>query len=378
MALNKRPKILSVFGTRPEAIKMAPVVKALAAHQDGQAFESLVCVTGQHRHLLDQVLQLFEIVPQADLNIMKPNQDLTQITTAVLLGMKDALADLQPDMVLVHGDTTTAMAATLAAFYARVPVGHVEAGLRTFNLAYPFPEEMNRLVVDQLATLCFAPTPQPREFLLQSGIPADRIHVTGNTVIDALLYTLAHSRAKLPVALEPGQRMLLVTAHRRENFGAPLLEICAGLKALVEKFEDVVLVYPVHPNPNVKGPVEQHLGGHPRIHLIEPQEYEPFCKLMDASTLILTDSGGVQEEAPSLGKPVLVLRDETERPEAVKLGLVDLVGPHTDRIVARASELLTDSVAYARMAAGKAAGGNPYGDGQASTRIAEILSGWFR
>jgi UDP-N-acetylglucosamine 2-epimerase (non-hydrolysing) len=366
--MAKRLKVMTVFGTRPEAIKMAPVVQMLAAHPD--AFESVVCVTAQHRQMLDQVLSLFQITPQIDLNLMRPNQDLFQITTGVLNGMKEALEAEKPDIVLVHGDTTTTMAASLACFYLRIPVGHVEAGLRTFDKYYPFPEEINRVVTDSVTTLHFAPTERSRQNLLQSGAPESGIYLTGNTVIDALFYTLKNAQAKpLPIEVAPDQRLILVTVHRRENFGEPLQDICRALAEIVTRHPDVVMVIPVHPNPNVREVVHQTLGPLDRIQLIEPQEYEPFCRLMERATLILTDSGGVQEEAPSLSKPVLVLRDETERPEAVEMGTVKLVGPHYDRIVSETHALLTDPAAYQAMA--QAA--NPYGDGKASERIRQAL-----
>ncbi len=360
-------KVMTVFGTRPEAIKMAPVVLALAERPD--LFEPLVCVTAQHREMLDQVLHLFNIRPDIDLNIMKPNQDLFQVTTAVLNGMKNVLETHQPDVVLVHGDTTTTMATSLACYYLKIPVGHVEAGLRTFDKFYPFPEEINRVVTDSVATLYFAPTERSRRNLLQVGAQPQYVHVTGNTVIDALFYTLKHQAAELPVALDPEKRLILVTTHRRENFGEPLIEICRALRDLVDTHPDTEMVLTVHPNPNVRHTVHDMLGNHPRIQLLEPLEYEPFCLLMDRSHLILTDSGGIQEEAPSLSKPVLVLRDETERPEAVEIGTVKLVGPHYEKILGEASRLLDDPKAYEAMAQ-KA---NPYGDGLASGRIVAAL-----
>jgi UDP-N-acetylglucosamine 2-epimerase (non-hydrolysing) len=367
--MTNRPKlkVMSVFGTRPEAIKMAPVVLALAAHPD--EFESRVCVTAQHRQILDQVLDLFNITPNIDLNLMKPNQDLFQITTAVLNGMKEVLEAEKPDIVLVHGDTTTTMAASLACFYKQIPVGHVEAGLRTYDKYYPFPEEMNRVVTDSVATLYFAPTERSRDNLLRSGADPKGIYLTGNTVIDALFYTLKQQDEQLPVTLDPKKRLILVTVHRRENFGEPLKAICEALKDIVLQHPDVEMVIPVHPNPNVRQTVMPMLGELDRIRLIEPLEYEPFCRLMERSTLILTDSGGVQEEAPSLQKPVLVLRDETERPEAVEMGTVKLVGPHYDRITGEAIKLLTDPAAYDAMARAV----NPYGDGKASERILNAL-----
>jgi UDP-N-acetylglucosamine 2-epimerase (non-hydrolysing) len=368
---SPRPlKVLTVFGTRPEAIKMAPVVTALAAQPE--TFESVVCVTAQHREMLDQVLELFQIRPQYDLNLMKPNQDLFQITTNVLMGMKQVLETEQPDIVLVHGDTTTTMATTLAAFYLRIPVGHVEAGLRTWDKYYPFPEEINRVVTDSIATLYFAPTDGSRQNLLKSGAPDAQIVLTGNTVIDALFYTLKNASPEsfqLPISLNDSKRLILVTVHRRENFGQPMTEICRALKEIVEGYSDVEMVIPVHPNPNVRGVVHEMLGEVPGIHLIEPLDYEPFCRLMEHATIILTDSGGIQEEAPSLSKPVLVLRDETERPEAVEMGTVKLVGPHYERILSETRLLLDDPSAYQAMSHAA----NPYGDGKASERILQAL-----
>lgn len=363
-------KVLTVFGTRPEAIKMAPVVKALAAYPD--EFDSVVCVTAQHRDMLDQVLELFQIRPSHDLNLMKPNQDLFQITSSVLLEMKRVLEVEKPDIVLVHGDTTTTMATTLAAFYLKIPVGHVEAGLRTWDNYYPFPEEINRVITDSIATLYFAPTEGSRQNLLKTGASDQKIILTGNTVIDALFYTLHNAKrdeASLPVALDPKKRLILVTVHRRENFGEPLLEICQALKEVVESYPDVEMVIPVHPNPNVTHVVRSTLGDVPRIHLIAPLDYEPFCRLMEQAHLILTDSGGIQEEAPSLQKPVLVLRDETERPEAVAMGTVKLVGPHRDKILTETKLLLDDPTAYQAMAHAE----NPYGDGKAAERILQAL-----
>jgi UDP-N-acetylglucosamine 2-epimerase (non-hydrolysing) len=369
-ALSKQKlKVMTVFGTRPEAIKMAPVVNALAAHPD--EFDTVVCVTAQHREMLDQVLDLFQIRPNHDLNLMRPNQDLFQITANVLLGMKQVLEIEKPDIVLVHGDTTTTMAASLASFYLQIPVGHVEAGLRTWDKYYPFPEEINRVVTDSIATLYFAPTERSRQNLLKTGVLDQQIHLTGNTVIDALFYTLnkPNREITLPVRLDPDKRLVLVTVHRRENFGEPMREICQAFKEIVELHPDVEMVIPVHPNPNVRGVVYEILGGIERIHLIEPVDYEPFCQLMERADVILTDSGGVQEEAPSLSKPVLVLRDETERPEAVEMGTVKLIGPHYERILSETSLLLNDSAAYQAMS--RAA--NPYGDGKASERILQVL-----
>jgi len=370
--MTSKIKVMTVFGTRPEAIKMAPVVKALEAQPE--VFESIVCVTAQHRQMLDQVLALFEIVPQVDLDLMRPNQDLSDLTSRVLLGMRDVLKTYQPDVVLVHGDTTTTMGTSLAAFYAKIPIGHVEAGLRTFDKYYPFPEEINRVVTDSVATLYFAPTQRSCDNLRAMGANEANISLTGNTVIDALLFTLDKTGdTACPVTLDPDKRMVLVTVHRRENFGEPLLEICDALKTLVLEYPDIELVLPVHLNPNVRSVVEAKLSGLDRIHLIEPQDYAPFCQLLNRATLILTDSGGVQEEAPSLSKPVLVLRDETERPEAVDMGTVKLVGPHKDRILAEARRLLDDPAYYAQMA--QAA--NPYGDGKGAQRTIEAIQQYF-
>jgi UDP-N-acetylglucosamine 2-epimerase (non-hydrolysing) len=362
-------KVLTVFGTRPEAIKMAPVVNALAACP--QDFESKVCVTAQHREMLDQVLELFQIKPDYDLNLMKPNQDLFQITTNVLMGMKEVLETEKPDIVLVHGDTTTTMATSLACFYLKIPVGHVEAGLRTWDKFYPFPEEINRVLTDNIATLFFAPTEGSKQNLLKIGAKPQQIFMTGNTVIDALFYTLnkPNRNGHLPITLDDKKRLILVTVHRRENFGEPMAEICQALKEIVENHPDVEMVIPVHPNPNVRTIVHQTLGGRDNIHLIEPLDYEPFCRLMERANIILTDSGGVQEEAPSLQKPVLVLRDETERPEAVAMGTVKLIGPHYEGILSAATLLLNDPIAYQAMAKSS----NPYGDGHASERIMQAL-----
>ena len=368
-------KILLVFGTRPEAIKMAPLVKTLQAHL---AFEVKVCVTAQHRHMLDQVLQLFDIQPDLDLNLMRPGQDLSDITSGVLLGLKPVLMQWRPDAVLVHGDTSTTFAASLAAFYQRIPVGHVEAGLRTGNLYSPWPEEANRKLTSVLAQWHFAPTATSRSNLLKEGVSSSAIHVTGNTVIDALLQV----REKIVNSpqlrqqfdqnfsfLDPRKRLVLVTGHRRENFGDGFERICQALIRIAQNHADVQVVYPVHLNPQVQEPVRRLLGDIGNIHLIEPLDYLPFVYLMDKSTLILTDSGGIQEEAPSLGKPVLVMRDTTERPEAVEAGTVRLVGTDVEKIATEASTLLTDAQAYQTMAFAH----NPYGDGQACQRIAQAL-----
>jgi UDP-N-acetylglucosamine 2-epimerase (non-hydrolysing) len=354
--------VLSVFGTRPEAIKMAPVLRRLAHERE---IRSLVCVTAQHREMLDQVLALFEIHPDHDLDLMREGQTLTEITTRALTELAPYLAREKPDLLLVQGDTTTTMAASLAAFYARIPVGHVEAGLRTGDPYYPYPEEVNRRITTVIAARHFAPTEGARQNLLREGIPDHAITVTGNTVIDALLDVVKIEPSRAPKLPLRGKRLILVTAHRRENFGAPLLEITDALRDLATRYPDVDLVYPVHRNPNVNGPVRKALAGMQGIHLIDPLEYKAFADLMAASSLILTDSGGIQEEAPSLGKPVLVLRDETERPEAVEAGVVRLVGPHRDAIVGATSELLDNKSVYVSMATAV----NPYGDGKAAGRI---------
>lgn len=364
--------VLLVFGTRPEAIKMAPVLKALRARGDLRVG---VCVTAQHR----QVLALFDIVPDDDLNLMRPGQDLTGVTTGVLAGMQDVLARRRPRMALVHGDTSTTLAAALAAFYAGVAVGHVEAGLRTGDMRAPWPEEMNRRLTAPLADLHFAPTERARANLLAEGIAAGSVHVTGNTVVDALLSVRdrlrvdrqldADLRARFPFLDGDGKRTVLVTGHRRENFGAGFENICVALRDIAAR-GDVRVVYPVHLNPNVQGPVRRILDASADVHLIEPQDYLPFVWLMDRCDLIVTDSGGVQEEAPSLGKPVLVMRDVTERPEAVEAGTVRLVGADAARIVAEASLLLDEPAEYQAMARAH----NPYGDGHAAGRIADLVA----
>jgi len=361
-----------VVGTRPEAIKMAPVYLALKETPD---LRVSLLATAQHRRMLDQVLAVFSIRPDVDLDLMRPDQTPAEVTARVVTGVQRVLADMNPDAVLVHGDTTTCLASALAAFYQQIPVGHVEAGLRTYDFQAPWPEEMNRRLTDPICRWCFAPTPAAAENLRAEKVPEANIFVTGNTVIDALLLARDMVRRQVPTVpgLEEGvlagRRLILVTGHRRESFGRPFEQFCLALRQIVQTHEDTVLVYPVHLNPNVQRPVNETLGGHDRIHLIEPIEYLPFVYLMDASCLIITDSGGVQEEAPSLCKPVLVTREVTERPEAVNAGLAELVGTDTERIVAAASRLLTDKDAYARMARGE----NPYGDGQASKRIAEVL-----
>ena len=373
-------KILLVFGTRPEAIKMAPLVKAL--QKDTEHFETRVCVTAQHRQMLDQVLEVFGITPEYDLNIMAPNQDLYDITAKVLLGLREVLKDFRPDTVLVHGDTTTSMAASLAAFYMQIPVGHVEAGLRTYNMLSPWPEEMNRQVTDRICTYYFAPTEQSRANLLQENIDAKKIFITGNTVIDALLMAVgiifpppAGVKEKMAKELQEkgytvGDReYILVTGHRRENFGDGFLHICKAIKELAALHPEMDIVYPVHLNPNVQKPVYELLSGLSNVYLISPLDYLPFIYTMQHSTLLLTDSGGVQEEAPSLGKPVLVMRDTTERPEAVEAGTVKLVGTNAEAIVRNVTALLLDKEMYKRMSETH----NPYGDGQACERIIAAL-----
>ena len=382
-----KKRVMLVFGTRPEAIKMAPLVKCLK--QRDTEFEPIVCVTGQHREMLDQVLKIFEIKPDYDLNIMKVGQDLYDITSRVLLGMRDVLTKVNPDIVLVHGDTTTSTASALAAFYQQIPVGHVEAGLRTRNIYSPWPEEMNRQITGRIATLDFSPTPLSRQNLLDEGVGEEHIYVTGNTVIDALHIVVnkinsdkslkdnlsSHLREQgYDVArLECGRRLVLITGHRRENFGDGFLNICKAIKHLSEKYTDVDFVYPMHLNPNVRKPIHKIFGDNLsdlcNLFFIEPLEYMDFVFLMEKSTIVLTDSGGIQEEAPGLGKPVLVMRDTTERPEALESGTVHLVGTNYQLIVEEVSSLIEDSAAYEKMS--KAV--NPYGDGHACERIVSAL-----
>ena len=361
-------KVMVVFGTRPEAIKMAPVIKELKKVQD---IETKVVVTAQHREMLDQVLHLFSIKPDYDLNLMKDKQDLYSITTGVLSGLKEIMEQEKPDLVLVHGDTTTTFAAALAAFYQKIPVGHVEAGLRTRNKYSPYPEEMNRSLTGRLAELHFAPTDLSRENLLAESIATFKIWVTGNTVIDALMDTV-HPNYGFSEELKEinlNNRILLVTTHRRENWGDHMREIYEALIQLVEEFADVEIVFPVHKNPTVKDLAVEMLGDRERVHLLEPMEYEAFANLMNASYIILTDSGGMQEEAPSLGKPVLVLRDTTERPEAIQAGTVKLVGTIKEHIYEAARLLLVDRREYDKMAQSI----NPYGDGKAARRIVKVV-----
>ena len=380
-------KVMLVFGTRPEAIKMAPLVKEFQKHPE--TFKTVVCVTGQHRQMLDQVLQLFEITPDYDLNIMKQGQDLYDVTARVLTGMRDVLKEAQPDVVLVHGDTTTSTAAALAAFYMQIPVGHVEAGLRTHNIYSPWPEEMNRQITGRIATYNFAPTPLSKANLLREAVAEESITVTGNTVIDALYWVVnkikedkalnSELQALLAQAgydvnrLADGKKLVLITGHRRENFGDGFINMCTAIKDLTSKYPDVDFVYPMHLNPNVRKPIHEVFGENlynlGNMFFIEPLEYLSFVYLMDKSTIVLTDSGGIQEEAPGLGKPVLVMRDTTERPEALEAGTVKLVGTNYDKIVAEVSALLDDQAHYDAMS--KAV--NPYGDGLACGRIVDTL-----
>lgn len=372
-------KVLIVFGTRPEAIKMVPLVKEFEKYPE--CFDMKVCVTGQHREMLDQVLELFEIKPHYDLNIMKAGQDLYDITAKVLLGMRDVLKEFRPDVVLVHGDTTTTIATTLSAFYEKIEVGHIEAGLRTGNIYSPWPEEANRLLTTQITKYHFAPTQKNKENLLKEHISHNDIIITGNTVIDTLFMAVEklNSNANLKETVKntiaqqgymvTERRIVLVTGHRRENFGDGFLNICNALKELAEIHCDVDFVYPVHLNPNVQKPVKEILSDIANVYLIEPQEYLPFVYLLDKSYLVLTDSGGVQEEAPSLGKPVLVMRDTTERPEAVESGTVVLVGTNTQNIKANVSRLLENETYYKKMSYAH----NPYGDGNACSKIVNFL-----
>jgi UDP-N-acetylglucosamine 2-epimerase (non-hydrolysing) len=372
-----RLRVLTIFGTRPEAIKMAPVVKELARRPE--QFESIVCVSTQHREMLRQVLEVFEIRPDHDLDLMRPNQDLFDISLGVIEGMKRILGLVTPDVALVHGDTTTTFAAALACFYCHVPVGHVEAGLRTKDKRQPFPEEINRRLADTLCDIHYAPTLTNRDALLAEGLPEGGVVVTGNTVIDALLNILPKARAGVPKiagleGIDWQLKPILVTCHRRESFGEQLEGIFLALKRIVETQPGVCVIYPVHRNPNVLGPATRILAGVPRIHLIDPLEYLPFVWLMDRAHLILTDSGGIQEEAPSLNKPVLVMRNKTERAEALETGAVRLVGTDPERIIAEVRRLIEDPAAYQKMACAS----NPYGDGRAAIRIADDLLERFR
>jgi len=366
---QRRRRILVAVGTRPEAIKMAPVVIALRREPWA---EVRVLATAQHREMLDQVLAVFDIVPDLDLDMMRPNQSLPGLTSRLLQELDGVLASEAPDAVLVQGDTTTVMTVALAAFYHHISVGHVEAGLRTGDLRNPFPEEMNRVVAGRLSRWHFAPTATARQNLLQEHFDPASIHVTGNTVIDALLQ-VAGQKPELVIDIPRERRLLLVTAHRRENFGEPFRQVCEAIRELADRYPDIQVLYPVHPNPNVAGPAREILGAHPRITLCEPLAYRDFVAAMKAAYLILTDSGGVQEEAPALGKPVLVMRHETERPEAVAEGVVKLVGPDREAIVREAARLLDDPEAYAAMAKGA----SPYGDGRSADRIVAVLRDFF-
>lgn len=380
-------KVLLVFGTRPEAIKMAPLVKEFQKRSND--FEVLVCVTGQHREMLDQVLQLFEIKPDYDLNIMKQGQDLYDVTVRVLIGMRDVLKDCCPDIVLIHGDTTTSVTAALAAYYQQIQVGHIEAGLRTHNIYSPWPEEMNRQLTGRITTFHFAPTSLSKQNLLDEGIKEEFITITGNTVIDALYMIVdkiknnkeldAELKKKLTQSgydvnrLDNGRKLVLITGHRRENFGDGFISMCKAIKALTEKYPDIDYVYPMHLNPNVRRPIHEVFGKDlsdlGNMFFIEPLEYLSFVYLMEKSTIILTDSGGVQEEAPGLGKPVLVMRDTTERPEALEAGTVKLVGTNYDKIVRELSDLIENRSSYEKMSRAI----NPYGDGKACERIISFL-----
>jgi UDP-N-acetylglucosamine 2-epimerase (non-hydrolysing) len=388
-----KKRILLVFGTRPEAIKMAPLVKEFQLHPD--KFETIVCVTAQHREMLDQVLNLFEINPDYDLNLMKQGQDLYDITSKVILGMRDVLSEVKPDLVLVHGDTTTSTASALAAFYQQIPVGHIEAGLRTHNIYSPWPEEMNRQITGRIATYHFSPTETSKSNLLKEGIKESNIFVTGNTVIDALHIVLEQIRTKPKLEttvlsllskngisenlcsswIDNKRKLVLITGHRRENFGEGFINICKAIKELAEKYPEVDFVYPMHLNPNVRKPISEVFGEisdnscnlRSNVHFIEPLEYLPFVYLMSKSYLVLTDSGGIQEEAPGLGKPVLVMRDTTERPEALEAGTVILVGTKKDVIFDKVSELIEDTKTYKTMSKAN----NPYGDGKSCQRIIE-------
>lgn len=382
-------KIMLVFGTRPEAIKMAPLVKEFQKYPD--TFQTIVCVTGQHREMLDQVLKIFEIIPDYDLNIMKQGQDLYDVTARVLTGMRNVLKECQPEVVLVHGDTTTSTAAALAAFYQQIPVGHVEAGLRTHNIYSPWPEEMNRQLTGRIATYHFAPTPLSRQNLLQENVADEKIHVTGNTVIDALYWVVKKIKENQSLRKElegilsgagydvsrliGGKKLILITGHRRENFGEGFIHICTAIRDLAQKYPNVDFVYPMHLNPNVRKPIHEvfgkNLSGLGNMFFIEPLEYLSFVYLMEKSSIVLTDSGGIQEEAPGLGKPVLVMRDTTERPEALTAGTVKLVGTDYDRISKEISALLEYPQAYEKMS--KAV--NPYGDGGACGRIVYFING---
>lgn len=365
-------KALFIFGTRPEAIKMAPVIMEMQKYP--LFFDCKVCITSQHKEMLHQSLKLFNIKADYDLNIMKHNQNLWELTSSLILDIKNVLDDFSPDLTLVHGDTTTTLAASLSAYYAKIPVAHIEAGLRTFNKYYPFPEEINRVMADNIASMHFAPSQKAVENLLNSGIKETSIFLTGNTVIDSLFYiTKNYKFQDEELGLNDKLKTILITTHRRENFGKPLEKICEALKILIQNNPDIEVVYPVHLNPNVQNTVRKILEKTQRVKLLEPVEYEKFCALMNASYLILTDSGGIQEEAPSLGKPVLLLRDETERPEAIEKGTVKIVGPYADKIVNSVQNLLDSNEEYKKMSYVA----NPYGDGMASNRIIKEILKYF-
>lgn len=376
----KKKKIMLVFGTRPEAIKMAPLAHKLKENQEN--FDVKVCVTSQHREMLDQVLEVFQIIPDIDLNLMKADQDLFDLTSSILKKMKSVFLDHQPDVALVHGDTTTTLATAIASFYSSVPIGHVEAGLRTFNFSSPFPEEFNRQITSKIAKWHFAPTDLSKKNLLSENVKNSSITVTGNTVIDALYWVLKKTEKNREYSLKLEKKInnivpfnwrtkkyILITTHRRENFGDGFFQICSAIKALSAQYKNLHFVCPVHLNPNINKPIKKFLGGIKNIHLIEPQDYEPFIHLLKNSYFVLTDSGGIQEEAPSLGKPVLVMRDVTERPEAVEAGTVKLVGSNYQKIINGVSKLIDDKNYYHTMSSAH----NPYGDGFASDRIIEIL-----
>jgi UDP-N-acetylglucosamine 2-epimerase (non-hydrolysing) len=362
-------RILSIFGTRPEAIKMSSVVKELEKHSN--VIESVVCVTAQHREMLDQVLSLFEIEPHIDLDLMEPGQGLASLAAKALAGLADVVRKVEPELLLLQGDTTTAMIASLASFYQKVPVGHIEAGLRTYDRYSPFPEEINRRLISSLATYNFAPTQAAVDALIAEGFPKESIFLTGNTVIDALLLTVKKDCEPKLGFLDPNKKLILVTAHRRESFGEPFESLCRAFEAIVSRNPGVELVYPVHLNPNVRNTVYQRLSNQERIHLIEPLQYKEFVHLMNSSYVVLTDSGGIQEEAPALGKPVLVLRDRTERPEAVESGTAKIVGTQAEIIIRETEKLLHDKKAYEKMSQAV----SPYGDGHAAERIVEVLLG---
>ena len=365
-------KVMSIFGTRPEAIKMAPLVKELDNRKE---IESIVCVTAQHREMLDQVLKTFDIKPDYDLNIMKQGQSLSEITSRALLGLEEVIKEVKPDIVLVHGDTTTTFAGALAAFYNQVSIGHVEAGLRTYDKYSPFPEEMNRQMVDSMTDLYFAPTETSKENLLKQNISEDKIYITGNTAIDAMSTTVKENYSHKELEwIKPGERMILLTAHRRENLGEPMRHIFKAIRRIVDEFDDVKVIYPIHLNPLVRSIANEIFNGCDKVKLIEPLEVFDFHNFQNKSYIILTDSGGIQEEAPSLGKPVLVLRDTTERPEGIKAGTLKLVGTNEETIYTETKKLLTDKKEYNNMSHAS----NPYGDGHASERIVSSIISWYK